>query len=128
MEVVKRIKGDSLPLHLLPCESWIFVKEKPDRKKIQKQIKQIMLYNISGPDSRCMWMKSVLNFSWQRSLLYRNQSIDLQNKSIDWFLYDRSFRHERVTAMLIALMLCYMLCYLRLLDYDKMIDIYASKY
>ena len=61
-------------------------------------------------------------------MLYRNQSIDLQNKSIDWFLYDRSFRHVRVTAMLLALILCYMLCYLKLLDYDKMIDIYASKY
>ena len=29
------------------------------------------------------------------SLSYRNQSIDLQNKSQDWFLYDRDLRHER---------------------------------
>ena len=34
--------------------------------------------------------------SWWRSLLYRNQSIDLQRKSMDWFLYDRGLRHERV--------------------------------
>ena len=27
---------------------------------------------------------------------YRNQSIDLQSKSIDWFLYDIDLRHERV--------------------------------
>ena len=30
------------------------------------------------------------------SLLYKNQSIDLQSKSMDWFLYDRDLRHERV--------------------------------
>ena len=28
-------------------------------------------------------------------LSYRNQSIDLQGKSIDWFLYDGGLRHER---------------------------------
>ena len=30
------------------------------------------------------------------SLSYRNQTIDLLYKSIDWFLYERDFRHERV--------------------------------
>ena len=30
------------------------------------------------------------------SLSYRSQSIDLQSKSVDWFLYDRELRHERV--------------------------------
>ena len=34
--------------------------------------------------------------SWQSSLSYRNQSIDLQSKTLDWFLYDRDLRHERV--------------------------------
>ena len=29
-------------------------------------------------------------------LLYRNQSIDLQIRSLDWFLYDREHRQERV--------------------------------
>ena len=28
-------------------------------------------------------------------LSYRNQSIDLLSKSLDWFLYDRDLRHER---------------------------------
>ena len=37
-----------------------------------------------------------INFSWRRSLSYRNQSIDLQSKAVDWFLYDRDLRHERV--------------------------------
>ena len=30
------------------------------------------------------------------SLSYKNQSIDLQSKSMGWFLYDRDLRHERV--------------------------------
>ena len=29
-------------------------------------------------------------------LSYRNQSIDLLHKSMDWFLYDSRLRHERV--------------------------------
>ena len=28
--------------------------------------------------------------------LYRNHSIDLQSRSMNWFLYDRDLRHERV--------------------------------
>ena len=37
-----------------------------------------------------------LTLSWRRSLSYRNQSIDLQSKSMAWFLYDNGLRHERV--------------------------------
>ena len=37
-----------------------------------------------------------LTLSWQRLLSYRNQSIDLLCKSVDWFLYDNGLRHERV--------------------------------
>ena len=37
-----------------------------------------------------------LILSWRRPLSYRNQSIDLQSKSMDWFLYDNDLRHERV--------------------------------
>ena len=37
-----------------------------------------------------------LTFSWRRPLSYRNQSIDLQSKSMDWFLYNSGPRHERV--------------------------------
>ena len=29
-------------------------------------------------------------------IIYRNQSINLQSKSVDWFLYDSDVRHERV--------------------------------
>ena len=34
--------------------------------------------------------------SRRRYLSYRNQSIDLLCKLIDWFLYDRDLRHERI--------------------------------
>ena len=37
-----------------------------------------------------------LTLSWRRPLSYRNQSIDLQSKSMGWFLYDNGLRHERV--------------------------------
>ena len=37
-----------------------------------------------------------LTLSRRRSMSYRNQSIDLQRKSMDWLLNDRDFRHERV--------------------------------
>ena len=37
-----------------------------------------------------------LNLSWRRSLSSRNQSTNLLRKLIDWFLYDRDLRHERV--------------------------------
>ena len=38
--------------------------------------------------------------SWRRSLSYRNQFIELQSKSMDWFLYDSNLRHEKVRAYL----------------------------
>ena len=37
-----------------------------------------------------------LTLSWRGPLSYRNQSTDLQSKSMDWFLYDNGLRHERV--------------------------------
>ena len=37
-----------------------------------------------------------LTLSWRRPLSYRNQSIDLLSKSMDWFLYDNGLLHERV--------------------------------
>ena len=38
----------------------------------------------------------LINPSWRRLISYRNQSIDLLRKSVDWFLYDIGQRHERV--------------------------------
>ena len=52
---------------------------------------------------RCMFMDVVLvslmsnlTLSWLKSLRYGNQSIDLQSKSMDWFLYNRGIHHKRV--------------------------------
>ena len=44
-------------------------------------------------------------------------------KSMDWFLYDRDLRHERVNALLLVCIHQYIF-----LNYDKIIDIYAFKY
>ena len=43
---------------------------------------------------------ATLILSWRRSLSYRNQSIDLQSKSMDSFRYDRDLRHEMVKQIL----------------------------
>ena len=40
-----------------------------------------------------------LTLSWRRPLSYRNQSIDLRSKSVDWFLYDNGLHHERVNTL-----------------------------
>ena len=40
-----------------------------------------------------------LTFSRRRPLSYRNQSIDLLRKSLDWFLYDNGLRYERVKGI-----------------------------
>ena len=40
----------------------------------------------------------MINYFMKEDLSYRNQSINLLCKSIDWFLYDRDVRHERVTS------------------------------
>ena len=37
-----------------------------------------------------------LTLSWRWPLSYRNQSIDLESKSMDWFLYDRDLHNETV--------------------------------
>ena len=48
--------------------------------------------------SRCLtW----LTLSWWRQLSYRNQSIDLLRKSMDWFLYDSDLHYERINLKLI---------------------------
>ena len=47
----------------------------------------------------CTWCRLIL--SWRRQLPYRNQSIDLLCKSMDWFLYDNGLRHERVKYVLL---------------------------
>ena len=59
-----------------------------------------------------------LTLSRRSFLLYRNQSIDLACKSMDWFLYDKDYRHKRVKIFgqfflfnISILSLCYHLCF-----------------
>ena len=47
-------------------------------------------------------------------MLYRNQSIDLLRKSMDWFLYDIGLRHERVKNITKAAIISF----LKLFVYD----------
>ena len=42
-----------------------------------------------------------LTLSRRRPLSYRNHSIDLKSKSMDWFLYDNGLHHERVKSTLL---------------------------
>ena len=44
-----------------------------------------------------------LTLSWRRLLSIRNQSIHLQSKSMDWFLYDNGLRHDRVKWLRLVL-------------------------
>ena len=50
---------------------------------------------------------SVLTSTWRRSLSYRNQSIDLQSKSMDWFLNDRDFSLGRITEITVQIVTIY---------------------
>ena len=43
--------------------------------------------------------KSLFNPFITETVIIRNQSIDLQSKSIDWFLYDNDLRLERVNKV-----------------------------
>ena len=42
------------------------------------------------------FLKLLLTLSWRWPLSWRNQSIDLLGKSMDWLLYDNGLGHERV--------------------------------
>ena len=47
-----------------------------------------------------------LTLLWRRPLAYRNQSIDLRSKSMDWFLYNNGLRHDRVNSVGIVTIEC----------------------
>ena len=51
---------------------------------------------ISLHDSTVSLNDDSLTLSRRTPLSYRNESIDLQSKSMDWFLYDNGVRLERV--------------------------------
>ena len=44
----------------------------------------------------------IINSFMKESLSYRNQSLDLQSKSMGWFLCDKDLLHERVNSFYVA--------------------------
>ena len=46
----------------------------------------------------------MLTLSWWSLLLYRNQCIDLLCKLVDWFLYGRDLRRERIKSLFCRLL------------------------
>ena len=65
----------------------------------QRQRQQSNIENFS-----CNFWQSLVEKSWQklRPLSYRNQSIDLFRKSMDWFLYDNGLFTLVVTGITFA--------------------------
>ena len=68
---------------------------------ILQVIEKVNCLKIPAPFSQmsCFSGKNLLTLSRRRSWSYRNQSIDLQSKSMDWFLYGNGLRLERVNLI-----------------------------
>ena len=77
---------------------------KRSHKKIpfimKRQLRVWSMYTWSILEQQDNSLMDGSTLSWWRSISYRNQSIDLQNKSMDWFLYDRDLRHEKIKRQL----------------------------
>ena len=57
----------------------------------------MLLFKTVSPPKRSLFRKvHTLTLSRRRPISSRNQSIDLQSKSIDWFLDDIGLRRERL--------------------------------
>ena len=80
-------KPSFLPCIMSHCVTWMFWPQVPMRYSYKKKGRtQISFQNT-------FWIfEQLLLTHWTPKLpLYQNQSIDLQSKSIDWFLYDGNF-------------------------------------
>ena len=66
----------------------------PEINGVTQTVKYMTKFHVW--ENYAPWKCPILTLSWRGPLLYRNQSIDLQSKSMDWFLYDNDLRHERV--------------------------------
>ena len=64
----------------------------PDQRYTKKKVSIIIIF-----------ICYVVTLSWRRSLSHRNQLIDLLSKSMDWFLYDRDFHHERIKMITVLM-------------------------
>ena len=76
-----------------------------------------MNVNMNETVKRTLFRKLSLTLSWPRPISYRNQSSDLQSKSMDWFLYDNDFRYERVKNLIRRTKNIFILC---ILHYNKL--------
>ena len=75
----------------------IFVKKTLiEKKKANSALRHV------GTDFQSMIGEERLNSFMTDVLIIKNQSTDLQSKSMDWFLCDRDLRHERVNALLLV--------------------------
>ena len=60
-------------------------------------LKRLNVFNLSAATKNLITNYTFsLTLLWWWYLSYRNKSIDLQGKSMEWFLYDKDLRHERV--------------------------------
>ena len=66
------------------------------------EIPGTVLLGIISQRTICTVAGLLWTLSWRRPLSYRNQSIDLRSKSMDWFLCDNGLRHEMVKVFVQA--------------------------
>ena len=78
----------------------IFGKKNPDRKKKKEEANSALQHVRT--DFRSMMSEERLNSFTTDAFIKKNQSINLQSKSMDWFLYDRNLPHERINALLLV--------------------------
>ena len=57
-----------------------------------------LIRNFVGQEHSWLFICKI-TLLWRRSISFRNQSIGLHSKSVDWFLYDRDLCQERVNWM-----------------------------
>ena len=75
------------------------------------KVRKVSQLNLYVWETKCK--SYILTLSRRRPLSYRNQSIDLLRKSMDWFLYNNSLRLERVKLKNSLRITCYLLFWMR---------------
>ena len=76
------------------------------------KVRKVSQLNLYVWETKCK--SYILTLSRRRPLSYRNQSIDLLHKSMDWFLYNNGLRLERVKLKNLLRITCYLLFWMRL--------------
>ena len=102
-----KIRTSFFPLHhMIACEKnalrriyWNTSQVLPDFSLIRENTcpRKPLSWHYSRKDNSS-FLFITLTLSCRGPLSYRNQSIDLRSKSMDWFLYDNGLRYERVKS------------------------------